>query len=109
MDRRRHNPPRAATTEGKFLAVRPRIRNFIWRIYLEVEIWTQASESLKNLSEMYNDPAPAETVNRVNRLISAWPQNDSTPAEGYDGVKRVYKKLRSGLNEIQTQAKAEVG
>jgi SAGA-associated factor 29 len=56
---------------------------------------------------MYNDPAPAETVNRVNRLISAWPQNE-TPAEGYEGVKPVYKKLRSGLNEIQTQAKAEV-
>jgi len=89
MDRRRHNPPRAATTE-------------------ELEIWSRASESLKNLSEMYNDPAPAETVNRVNRLISAWPQNDSTPAEGYEGVKPVYKKLRSGLNEIQTQAKAEV-
>jgi SAGA-associated factor 29 len=57
---------------------------------------------------MYNDPAPAETVNRVNRLISVWPQTDSTPAEGYEGMKPVYKKLRSGLNEIQTQAKAEV-
>jgi SAGA-associated factor 29 len=57
---------------------------------------------------MYNDPVPAETVNRVNRLITAWPQGDSMPAEGYEGVKAVYKKLRSGLNEIQTQAKAEV-
>jgi SAGA-associated factor 29 len=57
---------------------------------------------------MYEDKAPAETVNRVNRLITAWPQDDRLPAEGYEGVKTVYKKLRSGLHEIQYQAKTEV-
>jgi SAGA-associated factor 29 len=75
---------------------------------LEMEIWSQASESLNKLSEMYKNPAPGETVNRVNRLITAWPQDDRPPAEGYEGVKPVYKKLRSGLNEIQAQAENEV-
>jgi SAGA-associated factor 29 len=63
---------------------------------------------LNKLSEMYANPAPAETVGRVNRLISAWPQDDTTPAEGYEGVKTVYKKLRSGLREIENQAQSEI-
>jgi SAGA-associated factor 29 len=107
MDRRRHNPPRAATTEGKFSTARIPFANVISRVYLELETWSLASQSLNRLSEMYDDPAPVETVNRVNRLITAWPQDDR-PAEGYEGVKTVYKKLRSGLNEIQIQAKSEV-
>jgi len=89
MDRRRGNPSRPATSE-------------------EIETWSHVSESLQKLSEMYANPAAAETVGRVNRLISAWPQDDTLPAEGYEGVKTIHKKLRSGLREIQSQAESEV-
>jgi SAGA-associated factor 29 len=57
---------------------------------------------------MYANPTASETVGRVNRLISAWPQDDTLPAEGYEGVKTVYKKLKSGLRDIQSQAESEV-
>lgn len=57
---------------------------------------------------MYMDPKPKETVGRVNRLISAWPQGDALPTEGYEGVKSIYKKLNAGLREIEEQAKGEV-
>lgn len=64
--------------------------------------------ALNKVSEMYKDPTPAETVGRVNRLISAWPQDDTLPTEGYDGLKTTYKRLQSGLREIQNQATEEV-
>jgi SAGA-associated factor 29 len=48
-----------------------------------------------------------DTIGRVNRLISSWPLNDTLPAEGFDGVKPVYKKLLSGLHEVKTNAEKE--
>jgi len=48
-----------------------------------------------------------ETIGRVNRLISSWPSNDTLPAEGFDGVKPVYKKLLSGLQEVKSNAEKE--
>jgi len=48
-----------------------------------------------------------ETIGRVNRLISSWPSNDMLPAEGFDGVKPVYKKLLSGLTEVKGNAEKE--
>jgi len=46
-----------------------------------------------------------DTIERVNRLISG--MDDQLPAEGLDGVKTVYKKLTSGLHEIQSAAATE--
>lgn len=48
-----------------------------------------------------------ETIGRVNRLVSSWPSNDTLPAEGFDGVKSVYKKLFSGLQEVKNNADKE--
>lgn len=48
-----------------------------------------------------------ETIGRVNRLISSWPSNDTLPAEGFEGVKPVYKKLFSGLQEVKSNAEKE--
>lgn len=52
--------------------------------------------------------ATQDTIGRVNRLILAWPPDETLPAEGIDGVKTVYKKLVSGLNEIKTSSEREV-
>lgn len=57
-------------------------------------------QSLPKLSELQE--RTAETTGRVNRLISAWPADDTLPAEGYESVKSTYKKLLSGLREIHS-------
>jgi SAGA-associated factor 29 len=64
--------------------------------------------ALNKLRDMYMDKKPGDTVGRVNRLISAWPQDDALPTEGYQGVKAIRKKLDSGLREIKSQADSEV-
>jgi SAGA-associated factor 29 len=56
---------------------------------------------------MYSNPGTRETIGRVNRLISSWPSDDTLPAEGFDGVKPVYKKLLSGLQEVKSNAEEE--
>lgn len=48
-----------------------------------------------------------ETIGRVNRLVSSWPSNDTLPAEGFEGVRSVYKKLLSGLQEVKNNAEKE--
>jgi SAGA-associated factor 29 len=49
----------------------------------------------------------SEAIGRVNRLIASWPSDDTLPAEGFDGVKIVYKKLVSGLQELKNNADKE--
>lgn len=110
MDRRRANPLRPATSEGNIpTPTRTRLNLPVDLNFLEeIDCWSQASVSLNKIQEMYANPGPAETIGRVNRLISVWPNDDTLPAEGYDGLKVVYKKLQSGLREIQNQADSEV-
>ena len=48
-----------------------------------------------------------DTIGRVHRLLSQWPSDDSLPSEGIDGVKSIYKKLVSGLNEVKTNAERD--
>lgn len=57
---------------------------------------------------MYTNPGTSETIGRVNRLLSAWPADDNLPAEGYESVKTLYKKLTTGLNDIKTTAERDV-
>ncbi|TFY81143.1 hypothetical protein EWM64_g2878 [Hericium alpestre] len=64
--------------------------------------------SLSALNKLCNDTALQETIGRVNRLISAWPSDDTPPAEGIDGVKTIYKKLTSALNDIKANSDKEV-
>lgn len=66
----------------------------------ELECWTRTVQTLPKLAELQE--RTVETTGRVNRLISAWPTDDTLPAEGYESVKTTYKKLTSGLKEIQT-------
>jgi SAGA-associated factor 29 len=40
-------------------------------------------------------------------MISAWPTDDTLPAEGFDAVKQTYKKLSHGLHEIADTAAGE--
>jgi len=49
-----------------------------------------------------------EAVNRVNRLISAWPTDDILSADGIISVKDIHKKLVSGLNEIKASSERDV-
>lgn len=49
-----------------------------------------------------------DTIERVNRLINAWPPDDTLPAEGYEGVKTIYKKILPGLADIRFSAEEEV-
>lgn len=65
----------------------------------ELECWSQTVQSLPKLAELQE--RTVETTGRVNRLISAWPTDDTLPAEGYESVKSTYKKLVSGLTEIK--------
>lgn len=44
----------------------------------------------------------------MNRLLSAWPQDDVLPAEGYDSVKNLYRKVNTGLKEIKDSAERDV-
>ena len=71
----------------------------------EVECWEHASESLSTLSNVY---ASAATVERVNRLINAWPTDDTPPAEGIGHMKTVQQKLTSGLSDIIAACDQEV-
>ncbi|KAJ3763702.1 SGF29 tudor-like domain-containing protein [Lentinula raphanica] len=71
----------------------------------EIECWNHAAASLQTLSATYSGP---DTIGRVNRLISAWPADDTLPAEGLDSVKAIYKKLVSGLEEIRLTSEKEI-
>lgn len=76
-------------------------------ISLEVEYWSHAASSLGRLSSMYTDAAALDTIGRVNRLLSAWPTDDTLTAEGYDIMKGTFKKLSSGLIEIKSAAERD--
>ncbi|KAF8895532.1 SGF29 tudor-like domain-containing protein [Infundibulicybe gibba] len=86
--RRRGIPPRPASSE-------------------EVECWSQAAAALNTLSHKYSNSTTLETIGRVNRLISAWPTDDTLPAQGLDEVTTVFKKLTPGLNDIKRLAEEE--
>ncbi|KAG6910678.1 hypothetical protein DXG01_008722 [Tephrocybe rancida] len=88
MDRRRGFTSRPASSE-------------------EVECWSHAAATLSALTTRYSSHPTLETIERVNRLIAAWPADDTVPAEGLDSVKGTYKKLMPGLREIQSAADDE--
>ena len=73
----------------------------------EVECWSQAAVSLNKLSTKLSKPERNDTIGRVHRLLSQWPSDDSLPSEGIEGVKSIYKKLVSGLQEVKTTAEKE--
>lgn len=74
----------------------------------EIEFWNHARTSLLTLSNIYTNSTTGDTISRVNRLISAWPSDDTVPSEGLDGVKTIYKKLNTGLKDIETASNHEV-
>jgi len=88
MDRRRGINSRPATSE-------------------EVEYWTQAAEAIRVVTNKYPINSTTETIGRVNRLISAWPTDDTLPAEGIDAVKQTFKRLTNGLRDVETSALQE--
>lgn len=88
MDRRRGVNSRPATSE-------------------EVELWPQAAEAIRVVTNKYPINSTTETIGRVNRLISAWPTDDTLPAEGFDAVKQTFKRLTNGLREIEASANQE--
>ena len=63
--------------------------------------------SLNKLNDHYQNSPSVDLVGRVNRLISAWPQDDTLPAEGYEGLRPVFKKLMPGLQDIKRHADQE--
>ncbi|KIK69523.1 hypothetical protein GYMLUDRAFT_186581 [Collybiopsis luxurians FD-317 M1] len=74
----------------------------------EIQCWNHAAASLSTFSAIYSGPATVDTIGRVNRLISAWPTDETIPAEGLDSVKAIYKKLVSGLEEIRLSSEKEL-
>jgi SAGA-associated factor 29 len=80
---------------------------YLYSNLLEVECWSHAAESLRNLSDIYTNPKTVETMGRVNRLIAQWPTDDTVPAEGLTHLQGVQGKLTSGLMEIMNSAKQE--
>ena len=57
---------------------------------------------------MYASAATIETIGRLNRLINAWPTDDTPPAEGIGHMKTVQQKLTSGLSDIIAACDQEV-
>lgn len=104
--RRRGMPARPALSEGVSQTAN---RNLTSHPIppLEVECWAHATDSLKILSSVYAKPSTLETIGRVNRLISAWPTDDTLPAEGLDALKKIQVKLASGLSDIFNTAEQE--
>lgn len=78
------------------------------QLFAEIECWNHAAASLSTLSAIYSGSPTIDTIGRVNRLISAWPADDTLPAEGLDSVKSIYKKLVSGLEEIRLTSEKEI-
>ncbi|KAJ7366861.1 SGF29 tudor-like domain-containing protein [Mycena albidolilacea] len=74
----------------------------------ELDCWSHAATSLTHLSGIYTNSASVETIGRVNRLIYVWPTDDTLPAQGLESVKQIYRKLYSGLEEIQATSDREV-
>ncbi|EPQ54487.1 hypothetical protein GLOTRDRAFT_106180 [Gloeophyllum trabeum ATCC 11539] len=74
----------------------------------ELECWSHARASLKSLTDIYDNPSNVDTIGRVNRLVSAWPIDDSLPAEGIENVKMVHKKLITALQDIRTMSRTEL-
>jgi SAGA-associated factor 29 len=72
-----------------------------------MDCWGHATTSLKGLSAVYSQSGTAETIGRVNRLISAWPTDDTLPTEGLVSLKATHAKLSSGLGEIMNLSKQE--
>ncbi|KAF8635951.1 hypothetical protein AX15_000117 [Amanita polypyramis BW_CC] len=90
MDRRRGTSTRPATSE-------------------ELNCWSSTAELLRTLGSKYDKSGTVGTIERVNRLISAWPTDDTLPAEGIDGVKTIHRKLVPGISEIKSAAQEELG
>lgn len=74
----------------------------------ELDCWSRTAESLRALASKYGRPAALDTIERVNRLISAWPTDDTLPAEGMEGVKAIHRKLEPGIREIKVSADEEI-
>ncbi|KAF9013413.1 hypothetical protein BDQ17DRAFT_1343382 [Cyathus striatus] len=89
MDRRRGAPARPASSE-------------------ELECWSHAATSLKELSDLLSTGPTSNILGRVNRSIASWPADDIIPAEGYESVKTNAKRLTHGLEELKEAANAEV-
>ena|SRR5258708_2002747 len=108
MERRRGVPVRPASDEGELprLALEKELSIKTW--LSEVECWEHASESLSRLSNVYASAATIETIGRLNRLITAWPTDDTPPAEGIGHMKTVQQKLTSGLSDIIDACDQEV-
>ncbi|KAF9242607.1 SGF29 tudor-like domain-containing protein [Melanogaster broomeanus] len=74
----------------------------------EIEYWSHASKSLGTLSSIYANSNSVETIGRVNRLIAAWPADDSLPAESYEiEILKNHKRLSSALKEVRRNADEE--
>jgi len=89
MDRRRGNPIRPPTSE-------------------ELDCWSRIAESLRALASRYGQPAALQTIQRVNRLINAWPIDEILPAEGIKGVKEIHRMLEPVIKEIKISADEEI-
>ncbi|PSR74816.1 hypothetical protein PHLCEN_2v9530 [Hermanssonia centrifuga] len=107
MASRRGVSARPPSSEGKVIPrwIEPHLQS---SFITEMQWWAHSAESLTKLSTLYTSSDSSETIGRVNRLLSAWPTDDSPPAEGYDNVKNIYKKLSSGLTEIKTTTDREI-
>ncbi|EJC98115.1 uncharacterized protein FOMMEDRAFT_114966 [Fomitiporia mediterranea MF3/22] len=91
MDRRRALSQRPASTE-------------------ELQCWAVVVAKLNACRQTYEKPETMETMGRVNRSISAWPTmsgDNGEPLEPFETIKATYKKLSSGLADIQKHAEAE--
>lgn len=62
---------------------------------------------LSKLSSQVSSPETNDVVGRVNRLLSAWPTDDTMPSEGFESLKNIYTKLNKGLNEIKSNAERD--
>jgi hypothetical protein len=105
MDRRRGLASRTSPSEGRCIGNLLRFVFLRGVIDIEFERWHRASEYIQTVSTLHEDNG--STIGRVNRAIASWPTDDTLPADGYDGLKSIARKLESGLNELKRNSDKE--
>jgi hypothetical protein len=113
MNRRQGVSTRPASSEGtgiftRSLLILMYIPFTLSFLPLEVDTWARAAVSLNALSEKYCGQNTLDIIDRVNRLIAQWPHDDTMPAEGWEGIRSVHKKLEPNLQRLQSISDEEI-
>lgn len=105
MDRRKNATGHVTMSDGELSTFR---RNTSCRrilLCLESEVWIHASSSIAKVANLYKVGAAEQAIGRANRLLA---MDDGMQNHGYQDAKQNYKRLHSGLEDVQKTSGAEM-